>query len=126
MSAVGRVRCQTTTRYRRVPVRRGRRARIRRRLLRAPFARYACRQLCWPETTVTYKELSTAIDGRYHYRQLGDALDILSMDCIDHGEPSLAALVVRADTNVPGDAFLGDAESEQRAYHEHWEARFIE
>jgi hypothetical protein len=30
------------------------------------------------QTTVTYKELSVAIDARYHYRQLGDALDVLS------------------------------------------------
>ncbi|QGN45813.1 hypothetical protein GKC29_02380 [Micromonospora sp. WMMC415] len=54
--------------------------------------------------TITYKELSIAIDKRYHYRQLGDLLDVLSQDCFDHGEPSLAAVVTRGDTSQPGEA----------------------
>ncbi|MGK5442153.1 hypothetical protein ACSNN7_10075 [Micromonospora sp. URMC 105] len=71
--------------------------------------------------TITYKELSIAIDKRYHYRQLGDLLDVLSQDCFDHGEPSLAALVTRGDTSQPGEAFIGDAKAEQQACYKHWD-----
>ncbi|WP_141714112.1 hypothetical protein [Micromonospora inyonensis] len=73
--------------------------------------------------TITYKELSIAIDQRYHYRQLGDLLDVLSQDCFDHDEPSLAALVTRGDTREPGDAFIGDAGTEQTACYQYWSDR---
>ncbi|MFD0783843.1 hypothetical protein ACFQZ8_07935 [Micromonospora azadirachtae] len=73
--------------------------------------------------TITYKELSIAIDQRYHYRHLGDLLDILSEDCDQHGEPSLAALVTRSDTSQPGGAFIGDAKDEQEACYKYWADR---
>ncbi|MBU2075212.1 MAG: hypothetical protein KKE65_05175 [Actinobacteria bacterium] len=59
-------------------------------------------------TTVTYGELAksisfdTSIPLSHHMKRV---LDRVSDRCIKAGEPSLAVLVVNADTGVPGDGF---------------------
>ncbi|MCP2316447.1 hypothetical protein APR12_001784 [Nocardia amikacinitolerans] len=59
--------------------------------------------------TITYKGLSRAIGGLYPYRKLGGLLDVLSLDCENRGERSLAALVVRAGTPSPSSGFVHNA-----------------
>lgn len=71
--------------------------------------------------TITYGELAIAVDRRYHNLQFGDLLDVLSQDCDTFGEPSLAALVVNQRTGLPGDAFVGDAATEQQDCFDYWE-----
>ncbi|MEV4343538.1 hypothetical protein AB0J83_03530 [Actinoplanes sp. NPDC049596] len=73
--------------------------------------------------TITYGELAIAVDRRYHNLQFGDPLDVLSQDCDIFGEPSLAALVVNQRTGLPGDAFVGDAESIRQDCLEYWAAQ---
>jgi hypothetical protein len=70
--------------------------------------------------TVTYGQLSIAVDGRYPPIALGSVLDLVSYDCQLRREPSLAALVIRGDTNEPGDAWIGDAHAEQKLCFERW------
>jgi hypothetical protein len=65
-------------------------------------------------STLTYAETATAIDELYPARGLGRALDLLSYDCGQRGEPSLAALVVRSDSGRAGSGWAGDAENEPR------------
>ncbi|GGR77898.1 hypothetical protein GCM10010169_22770 [Micromonospora fulviviridis] len=88
-----------------------------------PIMRGALIVVALRQETITYKALSIAIDQRYHYRQLGDPLDVLSQDCFLHNEPSLAALVTRGDTSQPGEAFIGDATAEQEACYKYWADR---
>ncbi|WP_280343195.1 hypothetical protein [Nocardia neocaledoniensis] len=75
--------------------------------------------------TITYKGLSAAIGGLYPYRRLGGLLDAITLDCINRGEQSLAALVVRTGTHTPGSGFVhGGAEpigSYQLRLHHHWQ-----
>ena len=47
-------------------------------------------------STLTYAEASAAIDAIYPARGLARALDLLSYDCGQRKEPSLAALIVRS------------------------------
>ncbi|MBM0229239.1 hypothetical protein [Micromonospora sp. ATA51] len=56
---------------------------------------------------VTYKELGLAIGmtGVSLSHHMGRVLDELSDVCIEAGEPSLAALVVKSDTGAPGKGF---------------------
>jgi hypothetical protein len=56
---------------------------------------------------VTYKELGLAIGmtGVSLSSHMGRVLDELSDICIEAGEPSLAALVVRSDSGAPGKGF---------------------
>ncbi|MEV0268373.1 hypothetical protein AB0H43_06300 [Hamadaea sp. NPDC050747] len=87
-----------------------------------PVMRGVLIQVALRKETITYKQLSVALDRRYYPYQgvLGDALDVLSEDCIDHDERSLAALVVRGDTSEVGYAFLGDAAAEREVCYQHW------
>ncbi|MEV0901454.1 hypothetical protein [Actinoplanes sp. NPDC049802] len=73
--------------------------------------------------TITYGELAMAIDRRYHNLQFGDPLDILSLDCEQSGEPSLAPLVVNKKTGAPGDSFVGDPVSGQQECFAYWAAQ---
>ncbi|MGX1811700.1 hypothetical protein ACWIGI_38765 [Nocardia sp. NPDC055321] len=77
--------------------------------------------------TITYKGLSAAIGGLYPYRSLGGLLDVISLDCIERGEPSLAALVVRTGTHTPGTGFVhGGGEPIERyqlRLQRHWQHR---
>lgn len=71
-------------------------------------------------TTITYGELARATGGAYFHRNFGRALDALSQDCINRGEPSLAALVVTAGTGEVGGAFAGDAAGERVELYAYW------
>ncbi|WP_141808831.1 hypothetical protein [Nocardia bhagyanarayanae] len=66
--------------------------------------------------TITYKGLSEAIGRLYPYRKLGGLLDVLSLDCENRGERSLAALVVRAGTTSPGAGFVHNADEPIEVY----------
>jgi hypothetical protein len=71
-------------------------------------------------STLTYAETAAAIDELYPARGLGRALDLLSYDCGQRGEPSLAALVVRSDSGRAGSGWAGDAENERERCYRHW------
>ncbi|MGC4808476.1 hypothetical protein [Micromonospora sp. DT233] len=73
------------------------------------------------QQTITYGELAIAVDRRYHNLQFGDLLDVLSQDCEDFNEPSLAALVVNQRTGLPGGAFIGDAVAGKQDCFRYWE-----
>ncbi len=85
-----------------------------------PLARAALLTAAQLRKTVTYGQLSTAVDGRYPPISLGTLLDLISHDCQLRDEPSLAALVIRGDTKEPGDAWIGDAGAEQRSCFARW------
>ncbi len=53
-------------------------------------------------STVTYGEAEAAIDRAYVAQGLGPALDLLSWDCYERGEMSLACLFVRKDSGEVG------------------------
>lgn len=67
-------------------------------------ARAALTVAAMRNTLLTYKELGTAIgmSGVELRNTLPRVLDELSKECNQAGEPSLAALVVNADTGKPG------------------------
>lgn len=67
-------------------------------------ARAALTVAAMRSTLLTYKELGVAIgmSGVQLRNSLPRVLDLLSEDCNDQGEPSLAALVVSGDTGKPG------------------------
>ncbi|BDA63261.1 hypothetical protein [Actinomyces capricornis] len=69
---------------------------------------------------ITYGELSEAIDGAVLPRHMGPLLHMIAHDCAARGEPSLAALVVRAGTWEVGTADTSWAAPERRACWEHW------
>lgn len=85
-----------------------------------PLARAALLAAAQLGETVTYGQLSTALDRRYPPISLGAVLDLVSHDCQLREEPSLAALVIRGDTNEPGDAWSGDAAAEQERCFQRW------
>jgi hypothetical protein len=72
------------------------------------------------QSTLTYKQASAAIDGLYGYRSMGRVLDLVSEDCMQRGEPSLAGLVVAGQSGEVGDAFVGDAEASRQACYRYW------
>ncbi|HZD70176.1 MAG TPA: hypothetical protein VFA45_15160 [Actinomycetes bacterium] len=71
-------------------------------------------------STLTYGEASAAIDELYPPRGLGRALDLLSHDCTERKEPSLAALVVQSTSGAVGGGFKGDAQAERERCYKHW------
>lgn len=50
----------------------------------------------------TYAEASAATDGAYLPRGMGPMLDVLTVDCMRRGEPSLAPLVVSKSAGEVG------------------------
>jgi hypothetical protein len=56
----------------------------------------------------------------YPARGLGRALDLLSQDCIERKEPSLAALVVQSTSGAVGGGFKGNAQAERERCYKHW------
>ena len=70
--------------------------------------------------TITYGQLAAATGGAYPPVGFGKALDILSIDCKNRREPSLAALVVRGDDGEVGDAFVGDAAATRQDCYRWW------
>lgn len=94
------------------------------RLMTVALARAAVAAVAITGQTITYGELATALDDRFSYRNPGVILDLLSLDCIRRGEPSLAALVVQASSRRPGDGYVhGDVpiEEYQRQVQEFWQ-----
>lgn len=76
-------------------------------------------------STLAYSEVATAIDNQHFaqgLKQTGRLLDLLSADCHARGEPSLAALVVRANTGEVGDSFVGDAGVGRKECYKYWSA----
>lgn len=75
-------------------------------------------------TTLTYSELVLVTGGAYNRRQFGAALDVVTIDCRNRREPSLAALVVhKGGDGEVGSGFIGDAAEERAACHKYWEGR---
>lgn len=72
---------------------------------------------------ITYGELSQAIDGSVLPRHMGLLLHMIGHDCAARGEPSLAALVVRAGTWEVGTPDASWAPPERLACWEHWCSR---
>ena len=74
----------------------------------AYLARPALIMAAMRRTTVTYGELAKSIGldpGIPLSHHMKRVLDRVSDRCIKAGEPSLAVLVVNADTGEPGDGF---------------------
>lgn len=71
----------------------------------------------------TYGLLSDATGAPYTAQGWGPALDVLSVDCAERGEPSLASLVVRKREGEVGSAFVGDAAAERMRCWAFWAAR---
>lgn len=75
---------------------------------------------------VTYKELGQAIgiDGVGLRNEMRHVLDELSVQCHDRGEPTLAALVVNAQTGEPGSGWQDGPGlpwfKEVRQVYKHW------
>ena len=69
------------------------------------------------KSILTYRELGVAIgmEGVALRNQLPRVLEHLSTDCYEHGEPSLAALVVNATSGEPGKGWTGPWHSTVRA-----------
>lgn len=74
-------------------------------------ARAALIMAAMRRTIVTYGELGKAIgiEGVGVFYELRHVLDDLSDDCINRGEPSLAALIVNKDTGAPGSGWTDGA-----------------
>jgi hypothetical protein len=77
------------------------------------------------KTTVTYKELGLTVEiegvGLAHH--LPKVLNEVSARCEAQGEPSLAALVVNADTGAPGSGWTDGAvpwHTEIRRLYDYW------
>ncbi len=74
----------------------------------AALARPALITAAMRRSTLTYGELAKAIDFDSQVplsHHLNRVLDLVSDECIAAGEPSLAVLVVNAQTGEPGDGF---------------------
>lgn len=71
-------------------------------------------------STITYGELASSSGSRYIPTSMGRLLDVLSVDCRDRGEPSLASLVVSATIGASGSAFVGDDALARSACYWFW------
>jgi hypothetical protein len=72
---------------------------------------------------ITYGEAAVAIAGLYIPQGFGRALDLLSWDCEQRGEPSLACLFVRQGDGEVGSGFGGTVEEAEACCTEcfnHW------
>ena len=72
--------------------------------------------------TVTYGELREELGLPYLVQGMGRLLDLVSVDCLRRGEPSLASMVVNASTGEVGAEFDGDPAAERASVlgHERW------
>jgi hypothetical protein len=87
-------------------------------LLRVSLLRGACIAAAWNRSTFRYGDLA-ALLGLVP-QGMGRSLDLLSVDCARRGEPSLAALLVTAETGRCSEGFVGDAEVERERCYSHW------
>ncbi|MQW78025.1 hypothetical protein GHK92_19335 [Nocardioides sp. dk4132] len=75
---------------------------------------------------VTYGEMVRDLELTYAPNGMGHLLDVLSVDCLERDEPSLAALVVSADTLEVGYGYGSDPETERPLLYRRWLSRTIE
>ncbi|WP_166139178.1 hypothetical protein [Nocardioides ochotonae] len=75
---------------------------------------------------VTYGEMVRDLELPHEPQDVGHLLDLLSVDCLERGEPSLAALVVTAGTLDVGHGYGSDPEIERTLLHRRWLSRTIE
>lgn len=69
---------------------------------------------------VTYGDLKARADLTHAPNGMGRLLDVLSEDCRLRNEPSLAPLVVNAETNEVGDDYEGDPTADRAAVYDYW------
>ncbi|MCZ4548175.1 hypothetical protein BS618_32625 [Rhodococcus erythropolis] len=69
---------------------------------------------------ITYGELAKRSGTGYPAQSMGKVLDVLSLDCSDRGEPSLAPIVVRAATDEVADGYVGSPEDDRAALYQWW------
>lgn len=79
-------------------------------------------QVAAARETITYGELKARLQLPWAPNGMGRMLDLLSVDCLRRGEPSLAAIVVGQQTGEVGIDFDGDPVAERtRVYSQrHW------
>ena len=69
---------------------------------------------------ITYGELKAAAHLSHPPNGMGRLLDVISEDCFRRGEPSLAPLVVNAETREVGADYEGDPIADRQAAYDHW------
>lgn len=85
---------------------------------RVGFLRGACVVAAWHRATLLYGEVAPLLG--LVSQGMGRTLDLLTEDCGRRNEPSLAALVVRADTGQVGAGFVGDDAAERERCYGYW------
>lgn len=70
--------------------------------------------------TITYGELKAAANLSHPPNGMGRLLDVISEDCRIRDEPSLAALVVNAETREVGDDYEGAPEADRQHVYDYW------
>lgn len=70
--------------------------------------------------TITYGELKASAQLSHPPNGMGRLLDVISEDCRLRGEPSLAPLVVNAETLEVGADYEGAPNEDRRRLYDHW------
>jgi len=70
--------------------------------------------------TITYGELKAAADLSHPPNGMGRLLDVISQDCHLRNEPSLAPLVVNAQTREVGADYEGNPDADRRVVYDFW------
>jgi hypothetical protein len=70
--------------------------------------------------TITYGELKAAAGLTHPPNGMGRLLDVISEDCKLRDEPSLAPLVVNADTHEVGADYEGEPQEDRKQVYDHW------
>lgn len=70
--------------------------------------------------TVTYGQMKTDLEMPHAPNGLGRLLDLLSEECRQRKEPSLASLVVNKNSGEVGTEFYGDAAQEREKVYRRW------
>jgi len=86
--------------------------------------RYLVKRLRAGKTSLTYGELSAAVDTHRRSARLHAALGEITAACRNHGLPCLPSIVWRSDTKMPGPAYFVHAHTKLRngdAKREAWE-----
>lgn len=70
-----------------------------------PVVRAVLISVAQQRSTITYKQLSEAIES-FNARSIGQMLDVICLDCGQRGEPALTALVVSGATGIASREFV--------------------
>jgi hypothetical protein len=70
--------------------------------------------------TITYGELRSSADLSHPPNGMGRLLDVISEDCRLRGEPSLAPLVVNAETREVGSDYEGTPTDDRQRLYDYW------